>query len=35
MMKDWFLVAINPWHKWYYNPKTGQHKHIKRENNND
>ena len=22
MSKDWFLVAINPWYKMYYNPKT-------------
>ena len=26
--KDWYLIAINPWHKWYWNPKTDQHKHI-------
>ena len=26
--KDWYLIAINPWHKWYVNSKSGEHKHI-------
>jgi hypothetical protein len=26
--KDWYLIAINHWHKWYFNPKTGEHKNI-------
>ena len=25
---DWYLLAINPWHKWYYNPKTNETRHI-------
>jgi len=31
MSKDWYLVAISPWYKWYYNPKTKENKHIKKE----
>ena len=27
--KDWYLVAISPWHKWYYNPTTGQNKYTR------
>jgi len=26
--QDWFLVAINPWYKCYYNPKTKETKHV-------
>ena len=26
--KDWYLIAINPWHKWYFNPKTNETRHI-------
>ena len=26
--KDWYLISINPWYKWYWNPKTDEHKHI-------
>ena len=25
---DWFLVAINPWYKVIFNPKTGEKKKI-------
>jgi len=31
MSKDWFLVAISPWYKWFYNPKTGETKHVEKE----
>ena len=27
--KDWYLIAINPWHKWYFNPKTKETKYVK------
>ena len=23
--KDYYLIAINPWHRWYYNVKTDKH----------
>ena len=23
--KDYYLIAINPWHRWYYNTKTDTH----------
>ena len=26
--KDWYLTAINPWYKMYWNPNTGEHKKI-------
>jgi len=26
--KDWYLTAINPWYKMYWNPETGEHKQI-------
>ena len=26
--KDWYLTAINPWYKMYWNPTTGEHKQI-------
>ena len=26
--KDWYLTAINPWYKMYWNPATGEHKQI-------
>ena len=26
--KDWYLTAINPWYKMYWNPKTGEHKKV-------
>lgn len=35
LYKDWYLVAINPWHKWYFNPTTGQHKHIPYKDKNE
>jgi len=25
--KDWYLVAINPWYRTLYNPKTKETKH--------
>jgi len=33
--KDWYLVAINPWHKTIFNPVTGQTKHILYKENNE
>jgi len=32
---DWYLVAINPWHKTICNPVTGQTKHILYKENNE
>jgi len=26
--KDWYLIAINPWQKWYWNPTTDETRHI-------
>lgn len=26
--KDWYLVAINPWYKIYFNPRTGERKKV-------
>jgi len=26
--KDWYLTAINPWYKMFWNAKTGEHKQI-------
>jgi len=28
LTKDWYLHAINPWYKFYFNAKTGEHKMI-------
>ena len=25
---DWYLVAINPWHRWYFNPNTNSTKQV-------
>ena len=25
--RDWYLVGINPWRKWYFNSKTNETKH--------
>ena len=25
---DWYLIAINPWYKIYYNPSTDEHRQI-------
>ena len=27
--KEWYLTAINPWFKFYWNPVTDEHKQIK------
>lgn len=29
--KDWYLVAINPWGKTIFNPKTGERKRVPKE----
>lgn len=26
--QDWYLIAINPWYKMYWNAKTKEHKQI-------
>ena len=29
--KDWYLISINPWFKWYFNPKTGENIQVPKE----
>lgn len=33
--KDWYLIAINPWYKIFFNPKTNSHKKVNIDRNTD
>jgi hypothetical protein len=32
---DWYLIAINPWYKFYHNHKTGEDRMIKLDKDSD